>query len=108
MNKSTLLLVSFAFGASFAAPAGHAATLFSDDFEDGTYDDWTMSGDQGTDAISEFEGNKTLRLDVLRQATRAISTAGQKEVALSMDIAGLNLVPGDTCPARPASGQPGQ
>ncbi len=76
--------------------ACQAATIFSDDFQDGSYSNWSMSGN-GYDAANYYYGNYSIRLDGLRQGEIAVSTAGYENVSLTMDLAALYLVTGDYC-----------
>lgn len=70
--------------------------IFTDDFQSGDYPTWSLGG-QGNDQINSYQGNNSLRLDGLRQATQVIDTQGYVGVELSMDLAALYLEPGDNC-----------
>ncbi|GAB3011047.1 choice-of-anchor D domain-containing protein [Bowmanella dokdonensis] len=76
--------------------ASAAAALYSDDFQDGSYADWSLSGN-GNDAANLYQGNYSLRLDGLRQATQFLSSSGYQAVSLSGELAALYLVNGDHC-----------
>lgn len=73
-----------------------ADTIFSENFQDGEYSNWTMSGD-GYDAANYYLGNYSMRIDGLRQGVIAVSTEGYESVSLSMDLAALYLVYYDYC-----------
>lgn len=73
-----------------------ADTIFSDDFQDGNYSDWSLSGN-GYDAANYYSGNYSMRLDGLRQGVRSISSSGYTGVSLTVDLAALYLVTGDYC-----------
>lgn len=73
-----------------------ADTIFSDDFQDGSYSDWTLSGN-GYDAANYYSGNYSMRLDGLRQGVKSLSSSGYTNVSLTMDLGGLYLVSGDYC-----------
>jgi hypothetical protein len=93
MSRLAALIYVWLFsGVSVAA----ADTIFSDDFQDGSYSDWTLSGD-GYDAANYYYGNYSMRLDGLRQGVRSLSSSGYTSVSLTMDLAALYLVTGDYC-----------
>ncbi|XOV80325.1 MAG: choice-of-anchor D domain-containing protein [Aestuariibacter sp.] len=71
-------------------------TVFDDDFQDGDYSNWQVSGD-GNDRINLYQGNYSVRLDGLREAQYSLSTQQYENVSLSADLAGLYLVSGDAC-----------
>ncbi|WP_019531077.1 choice-of-anchor D domain-containing protein [Dasania marina] len=73
-----------------------ADTIFSEDFQDGEYSNWSISGD-GYDAANYYAGNYSMRTDGLRQGVIAVSTEGYESVSLSMDLAALYLVYYDFC-----------
>lgn len=86
-----LLCVIFAL-----VPAKAQTTVYSDNFQSGNYSSWTMSG-TGYDAVNTYQGNVSMRLDGLRQGTKAVSSLGFSSVSLSMDVGALYLVQGDYC-----------
>jgi hypothetical protein len=73
-----------------------SGTLFEDDFQDGEYANWQLSGN-GNDSINLYQGNYSMRLDGLREAQYSLSTQQYENVSLSADLAGLYLVSGDAC-----------
>lgn len=81
---------------AFAQAGAQATTVFSEDFQNGSYPGWTMSG-IGYDAPNYHAGNWSLRVDGLRQGTIALSSRGYANVSLSMELAALYLVYGDYC-----------
>ncbi len=97
MNTIRALLGAvFLLAGLASAPARAQTTLFSDNFQSGGYSTWTMGG-TGYDAANLYQGNWSMRIDGLRQGTRAISSQGHTNVTLSMDLAALYLVNGDYC-----------
>lgn len=99
MNVMRQLLATVSLLACFAfANAQAQTTIFSDDFQSGSYSGWTLSG-SGNVAINTYQGNVSLRHDGLRQATRSLSSQGYTNVSLSMDVGALYLVNGDYCRA---------
>lgn len=70
--------------------------VFEETFQDGEYSNWQLSGN-GSDTANAYQGNYSLRLDGLRQATYTVSTQNYQNVSLSAELAGLYLVSGDTC-----------
>lgn len=94
-----LLSAICAWGCLFAINAtAQTTTIFSDNFQSGTYSGWTLSG-TGNDAANLYQGNWSMRIDGLRQGTQAVSSQGYTNVSLSMDMAALYLVYGDYCHA---------
>ena len=71
-------------------------TVFEETFQDGEYSNWQLSGN-GNDTANAYQGNYSLRLDGVRQATYTVSTQNYQNVSLSADLAGLYLVAGDAC-----------
>lgn len=94
-SRSALPALFLVVAGYWHAPAS-ADTIFAEDFQDGEYGNWMLSG-TGFDAANYYYGNYSMRLDGLRQGVIAVSSAGYEDVALSMDIAGLYLVYGDYC-----------
>lgn len=80
-----------------------AATVFSDDFQDGNFTGWTIGG-SGSSAIANLYGsNYSLRLRNSRTATQAVSTVGYTGVSISTSIAASQLEWNDTCVAEVSS-----
>lgn len=103
MNAIRSLLGAICLWAAFVhAPLHAQTTLFNDDFQSGSYASWTMSGN-GYDTANLYLGNYSLRIDGLRQGSKALSSQGYTNVSLSMDLAALNLVNGDYCYAEYSS-----
>jgi len=97
MNVMRQLLAAVLLWSGLACAEAQAqTTLFNEDFQSGSYASWTLSG-SGNVAINTYQGNKTLRHDGLRQATRSLSSQGYTGVSLSMAVAALYLVNGDYC-----------
>ncbi|WP_018983637.1 choice-of-anchor D domain-containing protein [Salinimonas chungwhensis] len=70
--------------------------VFEETFQDGEYGNWQLNGN-GNDTANVYQGNYSLRLDGVRQATYTVSTQNYQNVSLSADLAGLYLVAGDAC-----------
>lgn len=97
MNAVRQLVVAALLCVIFAlVPAKAQTTVFSDNFQSANYSSWTMSG-TGYDAVNTYQGNVSMRLDGLRQGTKAVSSLGFSSVSLSMDVGALYLVQGDYC-----------
>ncbi|MEP6882456.1 MAG: hypothetical protein ABI866_10715 [Dokdonella sp.] len=78
---------------------GQAATVFSDDFQDGNLNGWTIGG-TGASAIANLYGsNYSMRLVYARSATQTVSTAGYTGVSISTSIAASLLEATDKCVA---------
>ncbi len=76
---------------------GQAATVFSDDFQDGNFNGWTIGG-TGTSATTNlYSGNYSLRLRYARTATQSIPTTGYTGVSISTSIAASLLESADKC-----------
>lgn len=102
MNKSVslrswLICSSFAFALalSFATlGTAHAATIFSENFQDGTIDGWTTSGSVYANLYS---GNYSIGMQGTANARRTISTIGYTGVNISLQLAAHSLESGETC-----------
>ncbi|MBV6416964.1 MAG: hypothetical protein CMLOHMNK_01582 [Steroidobacteraceae bacterium] len=95
--KCPVLATLCAFGGlALAQTIARADTMFSDNFQDGSYADWTLSGN-GRDAPNYYLGNYSMRLDGLRQGAIALSSRGYTNVSLSADLAALYLTYGEYC-----------
>lgn len=87
------------FSSIFLATTSQADTVFSDDFQDGNYNGWSIAG-QGRGAITNYyAGNYSIRLRRKKNATQSISTAGYSNVQISTDIAASSLEGSETCVA---------
>ncbi|WP_395641279.1 hypothetical protein [Rudaea sp.] len=96
-NRHSWLTVMCAWcGLLLNSVLAHGNTIFSENFQGGSYPSWTLSGN-GHDAANYYAGNYSMRLDGLRQGTIAVSSQGYSSVSLSMDLAALYLVSGDYC-----------
>lgn len=99
MNRSTgVLLITLALTAcATLTPAPtQAGVLFSDNFQTGAVTGWTTTG---TVAINSFSGNYSMRLTGAATSRRTISTSGQTNVAISLQMAKNSLEAGETCVA---------
>lgn len=91
---------SILFGLLFiAASPAHAATVFSDDFQDGNFNGWTIGGTGASAIANYYAGNYSLRLRYARTATQTISTHGFTGVSISTAIAASLLEAPDACVA---------
>lgn len=80
-----------------------AATVFSEDFQDGNFNGWSIGG-TGAGAIANLYGsNYSLRLRYARTATRTVSTSGYSAVSISTSIAASQLEGSDQCTAEVSS-----
>ncbi|GAA5191393.1 choice-of-anchor D domain-containing protein [Ferrimonas gelatinilytica] len=87
----SVALLTATFGCS-----SHAATLFSENFEDGTADGWTLVGNaqiSGTQSIDD----KSMRLKQTASATAGVDTGGHSAVVITMHLAATGLESGDNC-----------
>ena len=78
-----------------AAPAA-AASLLRDDFERGDAAGWRARG-QGEVRVTEYAGNRSLRLTDRAEALTAVSTRGHRNIAVAAKIAAADLEPGEAC-----------
>jgi hypothetical protein len=78
-----------------AAPAA-AASLMRDDFERGDAAGWRARGN-GDVRVTEYAGNKSIRLTDRAEALTAFSARGQTHVAIAARIAAADLEPGEAC-----------
>ncbi|NMH60263.1 choice-of-anchor D domain-containing protein [Alteromonas ponticola] len=88
----------YADNVTLSGDATAQGSLFEEDFQDGEYSNWQLSGD-GTDTANLYQSNYSLRIDGLRQATYSTSTQNYQNVSLSADMGALYLVSGDSCHA---------
>ncbi len=78
-----------------AAPAA-AASLMRDDFERGDAAGWRARG-QGDVRVTEYAGNKSLRLTDRAEALTAFSARGHRNIAVAAKVAAADLEPGEAC-----------
>lgn len=78
------------------ASHSHATDIFKDDFQDGDSAGWSMSGN-GTNQVTVYSGNYSLRLTRQKQAQQAIATTGYENVSVSMEMAASSLEGSDQC-----------
>ena len=78
---------------------GECATVFSDNFQDGNFNGWTIGGTGASATANLYSGNYSLRLRYARTATQSISTAGYTGVSISTSIAASLLESTDKCVA---------
>ena len=83
--------------AGFCSGVG-ADTIFSEDFQDGNANGWTFSGG-GTDQVTNYSGNYSLRLTQTRAGLYTLSTRGFSDVRIQMELAAQYLEASDTCRA---------
>ncbi|HEY0938486.1 MAG TPA: hypothetical protein VGE08_00190 [Steroidobacter sp.] len=74
--------------------AAHAATVLSENFQDGTIDGWTTTG---TVYANLYSGNYSIGMQGTANARRTISTAGYTGVNISLQMAAHSLEAGETC-----------
>ena len=84
---------------ALAAVPAHAATIFSDDFQDGNFNGWTIGGTGASAIANLYAGNYSLRLRYAKTATQAIPTTGYTGVSISTSIAASLLEGSDQCKA---------
>ena len=72
----------------------HAATIFSENFQDGTIDGWATTG---TVYANLYSGNYSIGMLGTASARRTISTAGYTGVNISLQMAAHSLEAGETC-----------
>jgi hypothetical protein len=88
------LLLPLLSSAPFAL--AQAATIFSENFQDGTIDGWTTSGSVFANLYS---GNYSIGMQGTANARRTISTVGYTGVNISLQLAAHSLESGETCVA---------
>jgi len=94
------LSIRFAFLVVFALSGNVlAATIFSEDFQDGNFNGWMIGGTGASATTNLYSGNYSLRLRYARTATQAVSTAGYTGVSISTSIAASLLEATDKCAA---------
>lgn len=93
-NKSILILASLL---SFSISA---QTLFSDNFQDGNFDGWTITGAGAPAITNQYGSNYSLRLVKQKQAMQTIQTDGYSNLEISVDMAGYLLEYGERCIAK--------
>ncbi len=76
-----------------------ATTIFSDDFQDGNFDGWTIGGNGRSATASYYNGNYNLRLRRTKIATQTISTSNFTSVSIATSIAAYSLEGSDRCVA---------
>lgn len=84
------------FSALLLAAPAQAATLFFEDFQDGEADGWGAMGD-GDIRITEFAGNRSLRLQNKAAALTAVPIEGYENIRVSISFAADSLEPGEAC-----------
>lgn len=92
--KQLMLLLVLTFGGQSSAD-----TIFNDDFQDGNFNGWTISGSGAGAYANYYAGNYSLRLRNYRVATQTISTANFMNVSISTSIAASSLEYGEQCVA---------
>lgn len=97
----TRFAVAALTGAAALAPA-QAATLFTDNFQDGNYYGWSKTGAGGA-VVTYYAGNYSVRLTNKAAITRTVSTSGYSSVEVSAQFAASSLEGADACIAE-ASG----
>jgi len=94
---STRLITALAAILVCASTALAGATLISsDDFQDGSADDWGAAG-TGDVRISEYEGNRSLRVAGGGTAVRQFQTDGYAALTIAAAIAADQLDDGEVC-----------
>lgn len=80
-----------------ASTLAYADTVFTEDFQDGNFNGWTIGGSGSSATANLYGSNYTLRLRNTRTATRSISTLGYSGVSISSGIAASQLEGSDRC-----------
>lgn len=86
-----MLLAGFSSGVT-------ADTIFVEDFQDGNANGWSFSGG-GTNQVTSYSGNHSLRLTQTRNGVHTVSTRGYSNVSIRMEMAAQDLESVDTCRA---------
>lgn len=89
-------LATVIWGCALAAGTAHADTLFSDDFQDGPPERWSIVG-KGDVQLTRYAGNVSMRLAGPAAAVTALSVAGFSNVRVSVALAAAGLGPQDAC-----------
>lgn len=79
-----------------AAKTAAAATLLQDDFEDGNFSGWVVTGDVSITDLQAI-GQYSLRIKQTGTGTATVSTAGYSDVNVTMNLAATSLEDGDDC-----------
>lgn len=89
-------LVRFTIGAIalLGAAAGHADTIFAENFQDGTIDGWTTTGNVYANL---YLGNYSIGMAGTANARRTISTVGFTGVNISLQMAANSLEGSESC-----------
>lgn len=74
-----------------------ADTIFNDDFQDGNYSGWAISGSGSPAYTNYYAGNYSLRLRNKRAATQTFSTDNFISVSIATSIAASSLESTDQC-----------
>ncbi|MGB0133957.1 hypothetical protein [Dokdonella sp.] len=96
MLTSTRLILLLALALTLSTNA-FAATIFSEDFQDGNYTGWTIGGSGSSATANLYASNYSLRLRNSRTATQSVPTTGYTGVSISSSIAAYLLEWNDTC-----------
>ena len=92
MSRITLVLISFLISIS-----ANADVIFSDDFQDGNFNGWTIGGSGSSAIANYYAGNYSLRLRRTKTATQSISTLDYSNVSISTSIAAYSLEGAEQC-----------
>ena len=93
MKTKTILSFVCLFFSAFTV---NADTIFSDDFQDGNYTGWIISGG-GSAVVTVYAGNYSLRLNRTKTATTSFTTTGFSNVSVSISMAASSLESNDQC-----------
>ncbi len=85
---------------ALATSAATADTVFWDDFQDGTYYGWSVSGSGYAPAVTWYGGNASLRLRYKKTVTQSVPTTGYVNVSVSAEISASSLEGSDKCQAQ--------
>lgn len=80
----------------FFVHSAQADTIYSDDFEDGNVNGWSVSGVVDTASLQAI-GSYAMRLRGIANASRNISTLGYSNVSIEMNLAATSLESPDDC-----------
>lgn len=73
-----------------------ADTVFNEGFQDGSANGWSFAG-SGTNQVTNYSGNYSLRLTQTRNGVYTVSTQGYSDVSIRMEMAAQYLENSDTC-----------
>lgn len=93
MKIKIILSIYCLFFATFTV---NAVDVFTEDFQDGSYTGWNISG-SGSALITQYAGNYSLRLNRTKTAITNVATTGSNNVSISISMAASSLEGSDQC-----------